>query len=328
MMPRTAAQPLTRPMVPLRKTLYRMCLFGGLCGLLLSPLTLPAAFAKSTPAPAINNKTSASIKATVAKPTKKEAPPVINAETKQAIEQAAQKLSPDSRIALNHLSEALHLEDRAVYNELRDDEELSITDIGMLWEAAVERSGTIRYAIEKLSRKDATGKPVDNDSFTRRVVQNMVHLGGVAGTMWTGTPAGLIGSNMVQDLISGNPQDSALSRVTDADMVILAKEVEALQSQLIEKYYTYRQAQERLSMAREASATIGKYYDHAQKNATTNDALQPLMLSMLDTTTQEEQNALQAYNSTRSALSLMVGLDAIAALDQSHSKTSSNITGN
>ncbi len=316
-------QSLARPIAPLlRKTLYTL----GLYGLLLSHLALPAAFAKNTPAPATSNKASTNTKTTPAKTAKKEAPPVISEETRQAIEQAAQKLNPDSRIALNHLSDALHLEDRAVYNELRDDEELSITDIGMLWEAAVERSGTIRYAIEKLSRKDATGKPVDNDSFTKRVVQNMVHLGGVAGTMWTGTPAGLIGSNMVQDLISGNPQDSALSRVTDADMVILAKEVEALQSQLIEKYYTYRHAEERLSMAREASATIGKYYDHAQKNATSNgnpnganDALQPLMLSMLDTTTQEEQNALQTYNSTRSALSLMVGPDAIAALDQSHS---------
>jgi hypothetical protein len=138
----------------------------------------------------------------------------------------------------------------------------------------------------------------------------------VAGTMWTGTPAGLIGSNMIQDLISGSPQDSALSRVTDADMVILAKEVEALQSQLIEKYYTYRQAQERLTMAREASATIGKYYDHALKMPSTSsnaESLQPLM-----------QSTLQAFNSTRSSLSLLVGPDALAALDQSRNKTSAS----
>jgi hypothetical protein len=296
----------------------------GLAGALFLG-TLPIASAKKTPpqaAPAKAQQPKGKLT-----PTKKELPPVLNEETKKAIEQSAQKLEPDTRNALNRLSDAIHLEDKAVNNELRDDEELSITDIGMLWEAAVERSGTIRYAIEKLSRRDATGKPVDNDSFTKRVVQNMVHLGGVAGTMWTGTPAGLIGSNMIQDLISGSPQDSALSRVTDADMVILAKEVEALQSQLIEKYYTYRQAQERLTMAREASATIGKYYDHALKMPSTSsnaESLQPLMQSMLDTTQQEEQKALQAFNSTRSSLSLLVGPDALAALDQSRNKTSAS----
>lgn len=314
-----------RPAQAKQRPLAALVALGLASTLLLS--TPASALAKNVLAADKNKTTKTEQPKTKPSIAKKELPPVLNEETKKAIEQSAQKLDPDTRNALNRLSDSLHLEDKAVNNELRDDEELAITDIGMLWEAAVERSGTIRYAIEKLSRRDATGKPVDNDSFTKRVVQNMVHLGGVAGTMWTGTPAGLIGSNMVQDLISGNPQDSAISRVTDADMVILAKEVEALQSQLIEKYYTYRQAQERLTMAREASATIGKYYDHSLKTPNTSssaESLQPLMQSMLDTTQQEEQNAIQAFNSSRSALSLVVGPDAIAALDQTRNKTSAS----
>jgi len=281
----------------------------------------PPAKKVQQPAAATSTKTS---KASVS-PAKKGPPPVLNAEARKSIEISAQKLDPQTRLELNRLSESLHLEDRAVNHELRDDEELSTTDIGMLWEAAVERSGTIRYAIEKLSRRDATGKPVDNDSFTKRVVQNLVHLGGVAGTMWTGTPAGLIGSNMVQDLISGSPQDSALSKVTDADMVLLAKEVEALQSELMDKYYAYRQAEEHLNLAREAHATIGKYYDHAMRTPGSNpETLQPLMQSVLDSARQEEQNATQACHSSRSALSLMVGPDALNAMDQARSKTSTN----
>lgn len=277
---------------------------------------------KTTPAKAMTATQTPSKPAT---PAKKELPPVLSAEVKKSIADEAQKLDPQTRTELNRLSDSLHLEDKAINNELRDDEELSATDIGMLWEAAVEHSGTIRYAIEKLSRRDATGKPVDNDSFTKRVVQNLVHLGGIAGTMATGTPASMIGSNMVQDLIRGNPQDSALSHVTDADMVILAKEVEALQSQLMEQYYTYRQSQERLTMAREACTTIEKYYDHSLKTSGSNaESLQPLMQSMLDSAKREEQNALQSYNSSRSALGMVVGPDALAALDQSHNKTSSS----
>jgi hypothetical protein len=213
---------------------------------------------------------------------KLEAKPVLSEEDRKQLAEMAQKLTPDARMDLNKLSEALHLEDRAIYNELRDDEEGAISDIGMLWQAAVERSGTIRYAIEKLSRRDATGKPVDSDSFTKRALQNLVHLGGVAGSMWTGTPAGLIGSGMIQDIMSGSPQDSALSKVTDADMVILAKEVEALQTEIIRLYYSYRHARERLELAEEASSAIGRYYDHADSRAEVNQTLQPLMQSLYE----------------------------------------------
>jgi hypothetical protein len=249
--------------------------------------------------------------------------PVLSDATRQAIREAAQKLDPETQAGLNRLSDAVHQEDRAVYNDLRDEEESSFSDIGMLWEAAVERSSTIRYAIEKLSRRDATGKPVTNDSFSMRMLQSLVHLGGVAGTMWTGTPAGLIGSNMIQDLMSGNPQDSALSRVTDADMVILAKEVDTLQSKLIEQYYSYRHAQERLVLAREATSTIAKYYDHASAlTDSTSTTLQPLMQSIYDSSKQDEQNAQQAFGSARTELGLLVGPDALAALDQPNAKKS------
>jgi hypothetical protein len=257
-----------------------------------------------------------------AKAVHQEAKPVLDTEDRKTIEEAAKTLDPETRNTLNRLSQALHTEDRAVYNDLRDEEELAMSDIGMLWEAAVERSGTIRYAIEKLSRRDATGKPVENDNFSKRMLSSLVHLGGVAGTMWTGTPAGLIGSNMVDQLMSGNPQDSALSRVTDADMVILAKEIESLQSQLIQLYYNYRHAKERYTLAQEASSTLTKYYDHASAmQDSTAETLQPLLQSMYDSAKQDEQNALQAYNSSRSALSLVVGPDALAALDQPSTKT-------
>jgi|GEM_PF-1674062 len=279
-----------------------------------------AAEQKKTTAP--SKESSTKLKASA----KKGPEPVLDPATRKSIEEAARSLDPETRTSMNRVSEAIHQEDRAIYNEVRDDEELSMSEIGMLWEAAVERSGTIRYAIEKLSRRDATGKPVDNDSFSKRVVQNLVQLGGVAGSMWTGTPAGMIGSNMVQDIMSGNPQESALSRVTDADMVILAKEVEALQSQLITVYYNYRNAKERLSLAEQASSAIAKYYAHTgQTENTTNEALQPLIQSIYDNAKQDEQSAQQAFNSSRSALALMVGPDAVAALDQGVNKAADKI---
>lgn len=239
-----------------------------------------------------------------------------------------QTLTPEARATVNHLSEAMREEDRAIDNTLRDDEAVAFADIGMLWAAAVERSGTIRYAIEKLSRRDATGKPVAGDTFSRRMLQSLVHLGGVAGSMWTGTPAGMIGSNMIQGLMSGNPQDSALSRVTDADMVILAKEVDNLQTRLIALYYNYRHARERLKLLHEAGTTLSKYYDHAAGSAdSTAVALQPLMQSLEESARQDELNAQQSFNSARTELGLLVGPEALTALDQSMAKSAPATVG-
>jgi hypothetical protein len=273
--------------------------------------------------------TRATTQATQTKPStgshlkKLEPKPVFSDDDQKTINEMAQKLTPEARNDLNKLSDSLHLEDRAVFNELRDDQEAALSDIGMLWQAAVERSGTIRYAIEKLSRRDATGKPVDNDSFTKRTIQSLTRLGGVGLSMWNGTPAGLIGANAIQDIMSGNPQDSALSRVTDADMVILAKEVESLQADVIQLYYNYRNAKEQMELAQEANSTVGRYLDHAEssKSLEVNEALQPLMQSLYESMRQDSQRAQQNYNSAKTALTLKVGPDAIAAMEEAKPKS-------
>ena len=244
----------------------------------------------------------------------------------QAPPELVTQLSPEMAASLAKLSEAMKWEDRAVYQDLRDEEDIAVKDIGMLWQASVEHSGTIRYAIEKLSRRDATGEPVENDSFSKRLLQNVVRLGGAAGSMWSGSPAGMLGADAVQNIMSGNPQDSALSRVTDADMVLLAKEVDNLQSQMIEQYYAYRHAQQRMQVSKDAMNTIGKYYEHAMNlggDDPTAQSLQPLMQSIYDQAVMVEHTAQQAVASTRSALVLTAGPDAVAALDESGSQANS-----
>lgn len=282
-------------------------------------MSMPVTALAKKPEPATSGKPSgtqtASVKKSVAK---KEAKPVLDEATRKSIETASVKLDLDTRKSLNILADNLHEQDRSIYNEIRDEEDLSLADIGMLWQAAVTRSGTTRYAIEKLSRRDATGKPVEGDNFSKRMLGSIVHLGGVAGSMWTGTPAGLIGSGMIQDIMAGSPQDSPLARVTDADMVLLAKQVEELQTQLIQLYYGYRHAKEKLALAQEAQSTINKYCDHAETLASNgqSDALKPLMQSLVESARQDVQNAQQNLNSSRTALSGLVGPEAIAALEQ------------
>lgn len=227
-----------------------------------------------------------------------------------------EKLTPQTLGQLQALYNAMHQEARGISNEVRDDEELATKDIALLWQAAVERSGTIRYAIEKLSNREATGRPVSNDGFTRKMVQNIARLGGMAGSMWTGTPTGMLGGNMVDNLLSGDPNESALQRITDADMVLLAKEVETLQSRVIELYYQYHQAQERLGLVQEANRTLGRYYDQALGKETLDPALETLMATLYETSKQEEDKARQAFASARDALTLVVGPDAMTAFEK------------
>jgi hypothetical protein len=250
------------------------------------------------------------------------------AEPKPSYQMDEGKLTTQTRQDIERLTKALNEQSQAVFNELKDDQELASKDIAMLWQAAVERSGTIRYAIEKLSRKDATGKPVSNDGLTKRLLQSAARVGGVAGSMWTGTPAGILGGNMVEQLMATSPTDPSQMRITDADMLILAKEVDALQSQVIETYYQYRQAEERWKIAQEAATTLEKQYEkhqHAKnRRAAVDQALKPLMDSMIQTAEQEENNHKQAYVNARNALGLLVGGDALLALEQARQQESTS----
>jgi len=243
--------------------------------------------------------------------------PVLNDATQKQLNETGKSIDAETKQSMNAAAKTIKEEDQIINNEVRDNEAEAFSSIGMLWSAAVEHNQTIRYTIEKLSRRDATGKPVANDGVSKRLLQSLVNLGGVAGTVWTGTPASLIGSNMIQNAMSGNPQETALSRVTDADMVILAKEVDNLQTRLITLYYNYLNTKEKLKMTQDANAVVEQSYKHAMLKADPSQkAIQPLMNSMLESAAQNENLAKQALQSAESELSILVGPEAIAALNK------------
>ncbi len=244
------------------------------------------------------------------------------------VESEFKTLPKKTQRELKARSEAILFEAKAVNNELRDDEELSVNDIAMLWQAAVERSGTIRYAIEKLSRRDATGESVNQSGLIKKVTQGAVSIAGLAGSAVTGSPAGLISGNMLQNLLLDDPTNSAFNRVTDADMIILAKEVENLQQRVIEHYYQYIHCEKRYKLTEEALSAMNRHVDHAANNivseeneGTVSDASvtnEAIMSALVQSAKQDQNEARQAYMNARNELSLLVGSDAIQALEESH----------
>jgi hypothetical protein len=239
-----------------------------------------------------------------------------------ALGQGAAVTTSNADADLAKLYELLHAQDRRVGNELRDEAEVTLQDIAMLWQAAIERSATLRYAIDRMSYRDLSGKPVKEDSTTKKILKSLAQVGGAAGAMWTGSPASLMGGNLVQEMLQDPDNAQLQSRVTDADMLLLAKEIENLQNQMIQAYFHYRHAKESAQLNRDAVLTLNRYQDQYQHQAETRpdtaatvQAVTPLLTSLVDSATQEALTSQQELAATRNALALIVGPEAVVALE-------------
>lgn len=229
------------------------------------------------------------------------------------------KLEQANLLALEADCQTLH---QQFSQELTEDQSADLSHLSLLWQSAVERSQSIRYAIDKLSSKDASGKAVKNENATKKLLNSIAQIGGTAGTLLTGSPIGLISSAVASEALSPmNPNQKA---VTDADMVILAKAVEALQSQLLEAYYEFQFQRESLTLADILYQRFRMTFEQQRKalqalSTTTTGAspyFLPLLESFLTQQQQEIQMTKQAYTRTKQRLSLLTGTPAVEALEQ------------
>jgi DNA-binding GntR family transcriptional regulator len=194
-------------------------------------------------------------------------------------------------------------------------------DMNVLWQAAVYRSQPIRYAIEKLSRQDASGKPVKNKTGLKRLLNTTAQVGGAAASIVSGTPIGLLSGALVNDIV--NQSNSSTTRpVTDADMVILARAVDDLQQELLDLYLSYKQSQAVLALQQGKLAILDQTYaltrHHAValQGAEQGDPSEQLMRYMLKDTQQSVQRAEQSFQQAQHRLGLKVGEEALLLLEK------------
>ena len=76
-------------------------------------------------------------------------------------------------LALEVDCQSLH---RQLSQELTEDQTADLSHLTLLWQSAVERSQSIRYAIDKLSSKDASGKAVKNDNATKKLLNSIAQI--------------------------------------------------------------------------------------------------------------------------------------------------------
>ena len=241
---------------------------------------------------------------------------VANEKQLPTLNEAIQQLPEEMQIQLFELSEQLEPLNHSLHQEMQDEAEVAIPDLALLWQAAVQRSRTIRYAISKLSRQDAAGESIDNDPYKKKVIQNIAQLGGVAGTLWSGSPIGLLSGSLMSEVLREDGRGPR--RVSDADMVILAQAVERLQRQVIQQYYDYRYSQVRYQQAQAATSAMRKsmdsFYDRNESELV--ELMEPLLSSLMQTIEQREAEAKRTFQRSENALALLVGPDSIEHLSE------------
>lgn len=198
--------------------------------------------------------------------------------------------------------------------EMDEDKDATLADLRILWESSVQRSETIRFAILKLSNPSGDK---EKKSIAKKILSPLASVaplvGAGTGNAVTGGSA-ILGGGLLSSLLSDDSAINAhLSKVTDADLVILAQEVDNLQQKLVTLYFNYLSSVERLNMVDRMVNNRYKYYEAAQKSSKDN-------LSVADVfyrdTLNTQYSARQEVLSARAALEQFAGNEAIIEVDK------------
>ena len=240
------------------------------------------------------------------------------------------KLIPEKKIKFSSTKKILTINDLDMQNianeigdSLLDERENTLADLRILWEAAIEKSETIRFAIMKLSNPDGDK---ENKGVIKTILSPLASVAPIIGSGLSSPVVGggsIIGGGLLSSILS---DDSAinhqLSRVTDADLIILAQEIDNLQQKLVNLYQHYIGSREKLHFADKVVDNRYKYYISAQK-------LTPEAIAVADVFYREsldlQYRARQEVLSSRAALEQFVGNNVIIALDKNINSRISNL---
>jgi len=194
-----------------------------------------------------------------------------------------------------------------------------LSDLSILYNSAIQRSETIRYAIYKLSNPEEN-KPDGN--IIKRMLRPIASFSTIAGTALSANPymasGALIGGGLLNAFSSDDKEvNYKFTKVNDADMVLLVKKIDELQKNLLNNYMNYRSQKELLSLAMQNLENRRKVYNAMQsgaKKATREE------LIVADTYYRNAQNTVKKaqaeYNLSRIILENLAGKDALKEIEK------------
>ncbi len=190
-----------------------------------------------------------------------------------------------------------------------------LADLQILWNAAAQRSETIKYTIYKLSNPDEN-KP--NENIIKKIIKPIASFSTIAGTALSSNPymatGALIGGGLLGALTKDDKElNYKFTKVNDADMVLLVRKIDDLQKKLLNLYIDYLTKKEILAMTLDNLEKRRDIYDKSQK-------LPREELIIADVYYRNAQNAAKKAESefwaSRMILENLVGAEVLAQIEQ------------
>lgn len=200
-----------------------------------------------------------------------------------------------------------------IQSEMEEEEPKLLPAMEILWRGTVQLNPTLQLALQKMNEKTGQTKSKDKGNWTQGLLRSLVHLGGLGGSVALGSPAPLIGSTVLGRMTAPEVAAKRLTEVTSADLVILAREIEQAQTQLINHYLQYRQALEEYDMVQ---AGLTSLQDYTKKVPQEDTQVQALITSFTIDRSLKVQQALHSIQRTRQLLVLQAGEAAVAEVDK------------
>ena len=198
--------------------------------------------------------------------------------------------------------------------ELEEEKKELLLDLQILWEAAVAKSDTIRFAILKLSKPEGE---VEKTTAIKKILSPLANVAPVVGMGFSDpvTAGGaMFGGGLLNSLLSDDKKLNArFSKVTDADLVMLAQETDALQEKLVIFYYDYLNAIMQLNSVTKTVEENKEYLDITQrKNPDLACVANVFYEEIVNAKFKAEQNLLNK----RAALEQFVGNQSLILVDE------------
>ena len=193
-----------------------------------------------------------------------------------------------------------------------------LADLSILYNSAVQRSETIKYAIYKLSNPEEN-KP--DESAIKRLLRPIASFSTIAGTALSANPymasGALIGGGLM-NAFAGNDKEAnyKFTKVNDADMVLLVRKIDELQKNLLNNYINYITQKELLQLSMQNLENRRKVYN-AMQNGEKKASREELIVA--DTYYRNAQNTVKKaqaeYNLSRVILENIAGKEALREIE-------------
>ena len=198
--------------------------------------------------------------------------------------------------------------------ELEMDSSEINSDISVLWNAAMNRSETMKYTIYKLSNPDED-KP--NESTMKKILRPIANFSTLAGASVAGDPfmatGALIGGGLVNAFMKDDKEvNYQFSKVSDADMVLLVRKIDDLQKKLLDLYVDYKTKEKLAEMTEENFKKREEIYKASQ-----NKTREELVIADVyyRNAKIDFQRAKDEFLTSRAILENLVGVEALRQIE-------------